>query len=35
MFLVYTGLCGELGHTKIETSLRGLRFESVMGECVI
>jgi hypothetical protein len=33
--LVYTGLCGGLGHLKIETRLRGERFESVMGECVI
>jgi hypothetical protein len=30
MFLVYTWLCGELGHVKIETRLRDLRFESVM-----
>jgi hypothetical protein len=33
--LAYTGLCGELGHLKIETRLRGERFERVMGECVI
>ena len=26
---------GGLGHPKIETRLRGERFESVMGECVI
>jgi hypothetical protein len=31
----YTGLCGGLEHLKIETRLRGGRFESVKGECVI
>ena len=29
--LGYTGLSGGLGHLKIETRLRGERFESVMG----
>jgi len=33
--LVYTGLRGGLEHLKIETRLRGERFESVKGECVI
>jgi hypothetical protein len=33
--LTYTGLCGGRGHLKIETKLRGDRFESVRGECVI
>jgi hypothetical protein len=33
--LVYTGFHGGLGHLRIETRLRGERFESVMGECVI
>ena len=33
--LTYTGLCEELGHLKIETRLRGERFESVMGECAV
>ena len=33
--LTYTGLRGGLGHLKIETRLRGERFESVMGECAI
>ena len=33
--LVYTELCGELEHLKIETGLIDERFESVMGECVI
>ncbi len=27
--LAYTGLCGGRGHLKIETRLRGERFESV------
>ena len=31
----YTGLCEGLEHLKIETTLRGERFESVKGECVI
>jgi hypothetical protein len=35
MRLAYTGLRGELEHLKIETRLRGERFESVMDECVI
>ena len=30
--LAYTGLCGGLEHLKIETRLRGERFESVKGE---
>ena len=33
--LGYTGLIGGLEHLKIETRLRGGRFESVKGECVI
>ena len=33
--LAYTGLCGGLGHLKIEMRLRGERFESVKGEYVI
>ena len=33
--LVYTGLCGGLGHLNIETRLRDERFEIMMGECVI
>ena len=33
--LTYTGLRGGLEHLKIETRLRGERFESVKGECVI
>jgi hypothetical protein len=33
--LTYTGLRGGLEHLKIETRLRGGRFESVKGECVI
>ena len=33
--LAYTGLCGGLGHLKIETRLRDERFESVKGEYVI
>ena len=33
--LGYTGLCGGLEHRKIETRLRGERFESVKGEYVI
>jgi hypothetical protein len=33
--LTYTGLFGGLEHLKIETRLRGGRFESVKGECVI
>jgi hypothetical protein len=28
---VYTGLCGGLGHLKIETRLRGERVENVQG----
>ena len=35
MFLGFTGLCGELEHLKMETSLTGESFECVMGECVI
>ena len=31
--LTYTGLRGGLEHLKIETRLRGERFESVRGEC--
>jgi hypothetical protein len=31
----YTGLSGGLEHLKIETRLRGQRFESVKGEYVI
>jgi hypothetical protein len=33
--LIYTGFHGGLKHLKIETRLRGERFESVMGEFVI
>jgi hypothetical protein len=33
--LIYTGLCGELEHLKINTRLIDERFASVMGECVI
>ena len=33
--LAYTGLLGGLEHPKIETSLRGERFENVKGEYVI
>jgi hypothetical protein len=33
--LTYTGLSGGLEHLKIETRLRGGRFESKKGECVI
>jgi len=33
--LTYTGLCGGRGHLKIETRLRGERFESVRGACAI
>ena len=33
--LTYTGLCGGLGHLKIETRFRDESFERVMGECVI
>ncbi len=33
--LTYTGLHGGQEHLKIETRLRGERFESVKGECVI
>ena len=33
--LIYTGLSGGLEHLKIETRLRGERFQSVKGECVI
>jgi hypothetical protein len=33
--LIYTGLSGGLEHLKIETRLRGGRFESKKGECVI
>jgi hypothetical protein len=33
--LGYTGLSGGLEHLKIETRLRGGRFESVKGDCVI
>ena len=33
--LAYTGLRGGLEHLKIETRLRGERFENVKGECVI
>ena len=33
--LAYTGLRGGLGHLKIETRLRGERFESVMGDFLI
>ena len=33
--LLYTGLCGELEHLKIETRLIGESFECVMGECVL
>ena len=31
--LGYTGSRGGRGHLKIETRLRGERFERVMGEC--
>ncbi len=34
-FLSHTGLRGGLEHLKIDTRLRGERFESVKGECVI
>ena len=30
---LYTGLCGELEHLKIERRLIDERFPSVMGEC--
>ena len=33
--LEYTGLCGDLEHLTIETSLIRESFECVMGECVI
>ncbi len=33
--LTYTGFFGGLEHLKIETRLRGERFESMKGECVI
>ncbi len=33
--LTYSGLLGGLEHLKIETRLRGERFESVKGECVV
>ena len=33
--LACTGFHGGLEHLKIETRLRGERFESVKGECVI
>jgi hypothetical protein len=33
--LTYTGFHGGQGHLKIETMLRGERFESVRGECVM
>ncbi len=33
--LAYAGFRGGRGHLKIETRLRGERFESVRGECVI
>jgi hypothetical protein len=33
--LPYTGLRGGLEHQKIETRVRGERFESVKGACVI
>ena len=33
--LAYTGLHGGLEHLKTETRLRGERWESVKGECVI
>ena len=33
--ITYTGLYGGRGHLKIETRLRGERFESVMGDCAI
>jgi hypothetical protein len=33
--LAYTRLRRGLGHLKIETMLRGERFENVMGECAI
>ncbi len=33
--LVYTEFHGGLEHLKIETRLRGEKFESMMGECVI
>ena len=33
--LTYTGSCGGLEHLQIETRLKGERFESVKGECVI
>ena len=33
--LSYTGFLGGLEHLKIETRLRGEKFESVKGECVI
>ena len=35
ILLVYTGLCGELEHLKIETKLIDESFECVMGKCVI
>ena len=31
--LVYTELCGELEHLKIETRLINERFPNAMGEC--
>ena len=33
--LVYTGLCAEMEHLKIETRLIGESLECVMGESVI
>jgi hypothetical protein len=33
--LTYTGLYGRLEHLKIEARLKGEKFESVKGECVI
>jgi hypothetical protein len=33
--LTYTGLRGGLEHLKVETRLRGERFESLKGECEI
>ena len=33
--LSYTGFLGGRGYIKIETMLKGERFESVRGECVI
>jgi hypothetical protein len=33
--LVCTGLCGGRGYLKIETILKGERFESGRGDCVV